>query len=168
MHELGNVATLTTMSADKVSVTRVIAATPDVLFAVVADPARHVEIDGSGTVKGSGGEPGTRLSLGAEFGMSMRHGVPYKMVNEVVEFEDDRLIAWKPRLDGPGFIGTLMGAVIWRYSFEPVEGGTRVTETWDPTQSKMSWMLGLLGEQKCAQANMEKTLERLDQLVTNT
>ena len=160
-------ATLRLMSAEKVSVTRVISATPEALFAVVADPARHAEIDGSGTLKGSSGESGTRLSLGAKFGMSMRHGLPYKMVNEVVEFEDDRLIAWKPSLDGPAFIGRLTGSVIWRYSFEPVEGGTRVTETWDPTESKMSWMLGLLGEQKSAEANMEKTLERLEQNIPN-
>lgn len=155
------------MSAERVSVTRVIAVTPDVLFAVLADPARHLEIDGSGTLRGFGEASGTRLALGSKFGMSMRHGLPYKMVNEVVEFEDDRLIAWKPRLDGPAFIGSLTGSVIWRYAFEPVEGGTRVTETWDPSESKMSWMLGLLGEQKSAQANMEKTLERLEDLVTN-
>ena len=155
------------MSAERVSVTRVIAVTPDVLFAVLADPARHLEIDGSGTLRGFGEASGTRLALGSKFGMSMRHGLPYKMVNEVVEFEDDRLIAWKPRLDGPAFIASLTGSVIWRYAFEPVEGGTRVTETWDPSESKMSWMLGLLGEQKSAQANMEKTLERLEDLVTN-
>jgi hypothetical protein len=155
------------MSAERVSVTRVIAATPEALFAVLADPARHLEIDGSGTLRGFGEASGTRLALGSKFGMSMRHGLPYKMVNEVVEFEDDRLIAWKPRLDGPAFIGSLTGSVIWRYAFEPVEGGTRVTETWDPSESKMSWMLGLLGEQKSAQANMEKTLERLEDLVTN-
>ena len=161
-------ARLHLMSAERMNVTRVISATPDALFAVVADPSKHSEIDGSGTLQGSGDETGTRLALGSKFGMSMRMGLPYKMINEVVEFEDGRLIAWKPRLDGPAFISSLTGAVIWRYTFEPVEGGTKVTETWDPSESKMSWLYGFVGQIEKTRASMEKTLERLEQITSNS
>lgn len=153
------------MSAKKINATRVISATPDALFAIVADPAMHREIDGSGTLQGNGDESGTRLALGSKFGMSMRMGLPYKMINEVVEFEDGRLIAWKPSLDGPSFISSLTGSVIWRYRFEAVEGGTKVTETWDPSESKMSWLYGFLGQIEKTRVSMEKTLERLEHLV---
>jgi hypothetical protein len=58
--------------------------------------------------------------------MSMKLGVPYVMSNTVIEFEQDRRIAWKTVL--AGFLGRFIGGRIWRYEFEPVEGGTLVTE----------------------------------------
>src|SRR5881392_3934770 len=70
------------------------------IFAVVADPARHHEIDGSGTVQGVKAEAtvsSTPLTLGSTFSMKMKMGFPYTMVNTIVEFEPDRLIAWQPR-----------------------------------------------------------------------
>ncbi len=156
------------MSAEVLRVTRVIAASPESLFAVVADPARHADIDGSGTLKGGGDLAGTRLALGAKFSMSMHMGVGYKMINEVVEFEDGRVIAWEPHLDGPGLISRITGAVTWRYTFEAVDGGTLVTETWDPKGSNMTWLYRLVGQIEKSRAAMEKTLERLEQLTTPT
>lgn len=94
-------------------------APPEVIFAILTDPRQHARIDGSGTVRGAISGP-DRLTLGATFGMSMRLGTPYRIKNKVVEFEQDRLIAWKH-----------LGPHRWRYRLEPVDGGTRVTETWD-------------------------------------
>ena len=37
---------------------------------------------------------------GSTFGMSMKVGIPYSMTNTVVEFEENRRIAWEPRLLG--------------------------------------------------------------------
>jgi uncharacterized protein YndB with AHSA1/START domain len=97
-----------------------IAAPPSVVFAILTDPTQHSRIDGSGTVRESYAAP-ERLQLGSEFGMSMKMGAPYKLKNKVVEFEQDRLIAWRH-----------MGVHRWRYELEPTaDGGTRVTETWD-------------------------------------
>ncbi|HMF03426.1 MAG TPA: SRPBCC family protein, partial [Acidimicrobiia bacterium] len=79
----------------KVSVQRVIAAPPEKIFDVLADPSQHPAIDGSGMVKHTRGEEPERLSLGAKFGMSMRLGIPYNITNTVVEFDDNRLIAWR-------------------------------------------------------------------------
>ena len=71
----------------QVSVSRVIAAPADKIFDVLADPQRHAEIDGSGTVKQSTFGP-ARLALGEKFGMKMRIGLPYRVGNTVVELED--------------------------------------------------------------------------------
>jgi uncharacterized protein YndB with AHSA1/START domain len=144
---------------DIVSVERVIPAPPEKIFDLLADPARHREIDGSGTVR----DPGSteRLKLGSTFDMKMKMGVPYTMTNTVVEFEDNKLIAWQPR---PKRMKRF-GGRIWRYELEPVAGGTKVRETWDISQE--SGMKGVVrkGGKHTAQ-NMEKTLERIEQIVT--
>ena len=86
--------TLCGMSLEIIEVKRTISAPPKAPFAVVADPSNHQAIDTSGTLKGVPTEGVTRLALGSKFGMSMRMGLPYRMINEVVEFEDGRLISW--------------------------------------------------------------------------
>lgn len=98
-----------------------VAAAPEVVFAILADPRQHARIDGSGSVQELVAGP-ERLSRGAEFGVSMRlGGVPYRIRNRVVEFEEGRLIAWRH-----------FGGHRWRYRLEPTpDGGTRVTESFD-------------------------------------
>jgi uncharacterized protein YndB with AHSA1/START domain len=143
-----------------VSVDRVIAAPPAALFAVVADANRHPEIDGSGSVvKTKAGTPQT-LTMGSVFGMSMKMGVPYSMKNTIIEFEQDRRIAWQTVFAGP--LGRFVGGRIWRYEFEPVEGGTKVTESWDISQDKQRSMLKRVGPLvKETGEGMRKTLDRL-------
>ncbi len=80
-----------------------------------------------------------QLTLGTTFGMSMKAGVPYSMSNTVIEFEQDRRIAWKTVL--AGFLGRYLGGRIWRYEFEPVEGGTLVRESWDISAGQASHVL---------------------------
>jgi uncharacterized protein YndB with AHSA1/START domain len=140
--------------ARKVSVSRVIAADPATIFDVLADPAQHPIIDGSGTVKQAKGNP-ERLRLGAKFGMGMKMGVPYSVKNTVVEFEEGRLIAWQH-----------FGKHRWRYELEPVDGGTRVTESFDWSTAWSPWFIEKMGYPEKHPANMEKTLERLDAHVT--
>lgn len=108
------------MSEMNESARTTIAAPPSVVFAILSDPRQHARIDGSGTVKGVVSGP-ERLELGSRFGMSMRKGAPYRITNKVVEFEQDRLIAWRH-----------MGVHRWRYELTPTaDGGTEVIETWD-------------------------------------
>lgn len=97
----------------------VVAAAPEQVFALLADPRAHPLFDGSGTLRAVVSGP-ARLSPGARFGMRMRMGLPYQVVNTVREFEDARRIAWSH-----------FGGHRWRYELEPVDGGTRVTESWD-------------------------------------
>jgi hypothetical protein len=100
---------------DQVSVDRVIAAPPEKIFELLADPASHQKIDGSGTVREAKGDGPTRLSLGSTFGMSMKIGLPYSMVSTVVEFDENRCIAWQSK--PPSSFGARFGGGrIWRYS----------------------------------------------------
>ncbi len=95
-------------------------AAPATVFAILTDPRQHSRIDGSGTVKGPvSGD--TDLKLGSQFRMDMTMGAPYKITNKVVEFEPNRVIAWRH-----------MGLHRWRYELTPVGSAqTEVIETWD-------------------------------------
>ncbi len=139
----------------KESVERVIAAPSEVIFDLVADPRRHQDFDGSGTVRSMVSGP-DRLSLGARFGMSMRMGVPYRISNVVVEFEEGRKIAWRH-----------FGRHVWRYELESRDGGksTLVRETFDWSHALFPPALELMGVPAKNRAAMEATLERLDNLV---
>lgn len=152
-----------TDSTDVVTVERVIRTAPEVIFNLVADPDRHRDIDGSGTVRSA--KQGTqRLALGSTFGMSMKMGVPYAMVSTVIEFEEDRRIAWQTR--GPTAVGRLVGGRIWRYEFEPIDGGTRVRESWDITHESAMTKPMVRRLAKATAVNMAATLERIDKLLT--
>ena len=150
------------MDGDIVSVERIIDAPVARIFPYLADASKHSEIDGSGTVKGTGAES-TPLTLGSTFGMSMKMGVPYKMVNKVIEFEPDRRIAWQTAF--AGVLGKLIGGRIWRYVLEPIDGGarTRVTESWDISKDKQKF--ALRGLETKTRDNMAATLERLAKVV---
>jgi uncharacterized protein YndB with AHSA1/START domain len=141
------------MSERVVSASATIEAPPSVVFDIVADPAQHPRIDGSGSVRGNLIGP-ERLSRGAEFGVSMKlFGLPYEITNRVVEFEEDRRIAWRH-----------FGAHRWRYELEPTEdGGTHVTETWDASryQPLVFRALALLGFPERNRQGITETLVRL-------
>ncbi len=140
-----------------VSVSRVINAPAQKIFDVIADPAMHPVIDGSGTVKKSKlGNP-ERLELGAKFGMGMKIGAPYRITNKVVEFEDGKRIGWRH-----------FGRHVWRYELEPAEGGTKVTETFDYSNAISPRFIERMGYPKKHPEGMQATLERLDKQVTGT
>jgi uncharacterized protein YndB with AHSA1/START domain len=150
------------MDGSVVSTERVIPASPQAIFDLIADASRHPDIDGSGAlreVKPGGPE---RLSAGSVFGMSMHLGVNYSMVNTVVEFEENRRIAWQARPGG--LVGRFVAGRIWRYELEPVEGGTRVRESWDISEDHQRLVLKLGGLPDKTRSNMDKTLARIEEL----
>jgi hypothetical protein len=134
-----------------VSVERFVSAAPGLIFEVLADPRQHSKIDGSGSVKAARVSAPPRLSLDAKFTMEMKIGFPYKMTNTVVEFEENRRIAWRH-----------LGGHIWRYILEPVDGGTKVVEQFDYNGSKSVLILKLRGSMKSNEKFMTKTLENLE------
>ena len=87
--------------------------------------------------------------------MDMRLGVPYRVRNTVVEFEEDRLIAWRH-----------FGGHIWRYRLDPVDGGTDVTEEFDYRKALSPWFIELMGYPKRHEPETERTLGRLADAVT--
>jgi hypothetical protein len=153
---------------DVVSVERVIPAAAAAIFALLSDPGRHREIDGSGTVRdaiSSAGSTGTAqqpLRLGSVFGMGMKLGIPYRMNNTVVEFEQDRLIAWQPRPDTL-LMRPFLGGRIWRYELEPTDGGTLVRESWDIRQEQVKLLVRPYASR--VKPSMVTTLERLERVL---
>jgi hypothetical protein len=91
------------------------------LFAIVADPRRHHELDGSGTVVDNIRAP-AELTAGSQFSTKMRMlGVPYRITSTVTALTPDALIEWRHPLGHR-----------WRWEFEQVAPHrTRVTETFD-------------------------------------
>jgi uncharacterized protein YndB with AHSA1/START domain len=138
-----------------VSVSRLINAPANVIFDILADPSRHAEIDGSGTVRGAKEAKPERLKMGSKFGMKMKILVPYDMRSTVVEFEENERIAWAH-----------FGKHRWRYELEPVDGGTMVTETFDWSTALAPMFIEAVGYPKKHVPNMQKTLERLDAVAT--
>lgn len=136
----------------RVSASIVVAAPASEIFAILADPRRHGAIDGSRMIRRCLRAP-TRLGLGSEFVMTMRLcGIPYRVRNRVVEFEDNRLIAWRH-----------FEPQHWRFELEPIATGTRVTETFDysywPAVGRL--FLILLGWPRRNSRAIAGTLQRL-------
>lgn len=132
-----------------VSVSQFVPATPTQIFELLASPKMHAEFDGSGTLRGQLQAP-ARLSLGAKFGMSMKLGLPYRITNEVVEFDEAKRIGWRH-----------FGGHVWRYILEPVEGGTLVTEQFDYSTNRANWFLRAMKAIPTNEISMRKTLLNL-------
>lgn len=109
------------MADDIVTATTVIAASAGAVFAVLANPAKHASIDGTGWVTES--LDSKLLTASSQvFRMSMYHpnhpDGDYQMHNLVEVFDPPRTIAWKPGYDtGDGTLG--FGGWIWRYDLVP-------------------------------------------------
>lgn len=125
------------------------------LFAIVANPRRHQELDGSGTVRDNVSGP-ERLSKGARFATKMTmFGVPYRVTSTVIALEPDQLIEWRHPLGHR-----------WRWEFTAAgPTTTRVTETFDfrstgPIRDRINWY-ELTGFAKRNATGIENTLRRL-------
>ena len=110
------------MSSERVSVTRRIAAPASEIFAIVADPAGHVRIDGSGMLEvAPDAQP--LMTVGQTFDMHMDRTplndipglVKYSVRNTVTQVVPDRLIEWTlGPLDQPPF------GHVYGWQLEPV------------------------------------------------
>jgi uncharacterized protein YndB with AHSA1/START domain len=122
------------MTGDSVSATMVIDAPAEAIFAILADPAKHAAIDGTGWVgKNLDSEPLT--AAGQVFRMSMYHpnhpDGNYEMANRIQVCDRPSTISWEPGYDtGDGTLA--FGGWVWRYDLTPAgPSGTRVTLTYD-------------------------------------
>jgi hypothetical protein len=147
---MGQTDLMTSDPSRIVSRSIIVPAPAQLIFDLLADPRRHGEIDGSGSIQSAQLDAPERLSLNATFGMKMKIGLPYKITNTVVEFEETKTIAWRH-----------FGGHIWRYILEPVDGGTNVTEQFDWNKSKSPLVLKLRKSPQENGKSIEKTLENL-------
>ena len=124
------------------------------IFELLVDPRRHKDFDGTKTIQSSVSGP-ARLTLGSKFGMDMKLGIHYRILNIVVEFEEGKHIAWRH-----------FGRWRWKYdlrSISPTQ--TEVTETFDGTTSISQAWLKMRKAYPWTQMAVAKTLVRLKALV---
>src|SRR5690606_32885012 len=141
----------------QVTVQRLIPAPAEAIFDILANPERHTEIDGSGTIRQARSSRGERrLKLGDSFGMDMSWGVSYATRNVVTEFEENRRIAWRTLAPSP--LDKLFTGRTWRYELEPHENGTIVRETWDTTTEALPGRLFIGRLADLTRRNMTRTL----------
>ena len=110
-----------------VSACREIAAEPEQIFELIADPAVQPRWDGNDNLAAA--PAGQRVrQAGDVFTMTLTRGSVRE--NHVVEFEEGRRIAWMPAEPGQERPGHL-----WRWELEPAGASrTRVTCTYDWTR----------------------------------
>jgi hypothetical protein len=95
------------------------------LFSIAADPRRHHELDGSGTVGRNHAAP-SKLVAGARFSTKMKmFGVPYRVTSVVTAIKPNELIEWRHPVGHH-----------WRWEFTALTPtSTKVTETFDFSDS---------------------------------
>jgi uncharacterized protein YndB with AHSA1/START domain len=109
-----------------VSASRAIAAPAATIFELIADPAQQPRWDGNDNLVQADG--GQRVhAVGDVFTMTLTTGAVRE--NHIVEFEEGRLIAWRP-----SEIGKEPPGHLWRWELTPLDDGrTLVTHTYDWT-----------------------------------
>lgn len=159
-----------------ISVQRTIVAPAEKVFAALSDPSTHCVIDGSNTLlRANGAAPPTQLRVGSVFFTPMTRRlrglarvqivqvavailVRGRMRNTVVEFEENRRIAWRN-----------FGRHIWRYEVEPIDDAegtvTLVRETFNYAPNLAPWLLEWAGFPAHNARTMAQTLARLDSLL---
>lgn len=147
---------LKTGNAQVKSARIIIQANPATIFSLLSNPQRHRDFDGSKTITANISGP-SELVLGSKFGMKMHLGINYRILNTVVEYKKDQLIAWRH-----------LGRWRWRYELVDLgNGSTRVTETFDASVApKLAHLwLTLRKAYPWTQMAVAKTLVRLKSVV---
>ena len=127
----------TSIDDDTVSATAVVDAPPSEVFDFLRRPPNHALISGDESVRADISGP-ELLEQGSKFRMDMKMVVPYRVTSTVVEFDEDRVIAW-----------CHFGGHRWRWELEQAgDAQTRVTETYDQTSAKAPFLLRLAGYPK--------------------
>ena len=122
------------------------------VFALIVDPHRHPELDGSGTVRDVEVKGPQRLSTGDKFTVGMtQYGLPYQITSKATAVEENRLVEWEHPLGHR-----------WRWELAEVSPGTtKVTETFDYSTVKVPFVIELTGMQKKNAKGIESSLQGL-------
>ena len=123
------------MDQQNVSATLTVAAPAARVFAVLADPAAHAAIDGTGWVQ-EAADRAPLTEVGQVFRMDMYHpnhpDGNYQMANKVQVLDPPRAIGWLPATDAKGDGNLKFGGWTWRYDLAPLgPAETQVTLTYD-------------------------------------
>jgi uncharacterized protein YndB with AHSA1/START domain len=138
-----------------VTASRQIAASADKIFELIADPSQQPRWDGNDNLAEA--RTGQRVqSVGDVFTTTLTLGSD--RTNHVVEFEEGRLIAWRPSEPGMEPPGHL-----WRWQLEPVDDArTLVTHTYD--WSRLTDEMRLPRARDTTADKLQASLDRLAEL----
>jgi hypothetical protein len=147
---------------DRDEISTVVAAPPDEVYALVADVTRTPEFSPDlVSIRWLDGATGPAVGARFEAVNRNQHGKTWRNRPIVVAADPGREFAFART---EPFVGTLA----WRYRFEPVDGGTRITESYEVVRpiSRFGWFLldrvFRAGDRRAAlRAGMATTLERL-------
>lgn len=122
------------MTENDFTATRVVTAARDVaapiavIFELIADPAQQPRWDGNANLAEAAAGQRVR-DVGDVFIMTLTRDGAIRE-NHIVEFEEGRLIAWRP-----SEVGRKPPGHLWRWQLEPLDATrTRVTHTYDWTE----------------------------------
>jgi hypothetical protein len=155
-------------SADRVTTTRRITAPAHAIFLLVSDPARHVDIDGSGMLQAA---PDARplTAVGQSFDMDMDRrplgDIPnmaeYKVRCTITQLIADRLIEWTVRA-----IGKPPAGHVWGWQLEPLPDGDCLVSHYcdwsnisDELRAKFRWPVVPVDR-------LQRSVENLDRIAT--
>lgn len=148
------------MSDNKITVERTIEAPSEAVFTVLTDPQQHRDLDGAGFVQGVA--EGDRITgVGETFTMEMRGdhmGGDYRTDNHVVEYDENRRLAWRT---APA--GTEPKGWQWLWELEPQgDDSTLVRHTYDWSQVTDEGLLAKGLFPLVQREQLEDSLSRLD------
>jgi polyketide cyclase/dehydrase/lipid transport protein len=158
------------MSVDRVSVSERVAAPVSRVFAIVSDPARHVDIDGSGMLQAApDAMPLTAVGQTFEMDMDRRplgdipNMAEYKVRCTVTQLIPNRLIEWTVQAIGKPPAGHVYG-----WQIEPLTDGECLVTSYcdwthisDELRAKFSWPVVPIDR-------LERTIENLRRMATET
>jgi hypothetical protein len=162
------------MDEPSFAVSRDIAAPAGQIFSVLARPAAHADLDGSGMVR-TALDDVVISGVGDVFVLNMHNDDigDYVMENHVVEFEPGKRIAWEPVMRSTEMAG-LPARVLrpahhrWGWQLEPLDAGhTRVTEFFDCSRSP-DWLQEATNGGEGWRPAIEASLENLERLVARS
>jgi len=132
-----------------------IAAPADKIFELIADPSLQPRWDGNDNLAEAPTDQRVR-AVGDVFTMTITMGSIRE--NHVVEFEEGRLIAWRPSEPGKAPPGHL-----WRWELEPLDDSrTLVTHTYD--WSRLTDEMRLPRARATTADKLQASMERLAEL----
>lgn len=150
----------------KLQASKVINAPVGDVFALLADPNRHAELDGAGMIQGVEGDTPPISGIGQMFTMNM-HAEDmgdYRMVNSVTAYMAPGRVGWSPKVDPTCELAEKLGDMdtsghTFTYDLVEVDGGTEVTSTYDWTGVKDPKL-----EELCPRVSQEQLAGTLDKL----
>ena len=97
----------------------------------------------------------------------MKIGIPYSTLSTIVEYEENRRIAWQT-YSTIKWLARFGGGRIWRYELEPVDGGTLVRDVGHLAGRTTRQAVRRQGTPRQYMiTNMEKTLVRLEAVTSS-